>query len=139
MSCEVHAQFCERLVGKFHRSTLLMLGLLIKGGAFLETKNAEESTPLHLAVSLNKKEYVELLLRSWADVNAIGKSGCTPLHLAVMNGNKEIVELLLRHKANVYLKCFYNSEEGYTALENAEADENEEIIELFLLYGITLK
>ncbi|QTP62975.1 ankyrin repeat domain-containing protein [Wolbachia endosymbiont of Ceratosolen solmsi] len=56
-----------------------------------------------------------------------------------MNGNKEIVELLLSKKANVHLKCFYNSKEGYTALENAVADENEEITELFLLYGITLK
>ena len=138
MSCEVHAQFCERLVGKFHRSTLLMLGLLIKGGAFLETKNAEESTPLHLAVSLNKKEYVEILLRSGVDVNTIGKSGCTPLHLAVMKGNKEIVELLLDRKANVYLECFHNANKGYTALEAAVANRNEKIIESFLLHGITL-
>lgn len=56
-----------------------------------------------------------------------------------MNGNEEIVELLLSRKANVYLKCFYNSEEGYTALENAVADQNEKIIRLFLLHGITLE
>lgn len=92
-----------------------MLGLLIKGGAFLETKNAEESTPLNITVSLNKKEYVELLLQSWAYVNAIEKSGCTPLHLAVMNGNKEIVKLLLSGKANVCM-IFFNPEEGYTEL-----------------------
>ncbi|NSX83516.1 hypothetical protein GOM44_03960 [Wolbachia endosymbiont of Atemnus politus] len=78
-------------------------------------------------------------MRSGADVNAIGKSGCTTLHLAVMNGNKEIVELLLDKKANVYLKCFHNSDEGYTALEAAVANRNEKIIESFLLHGITIK
>lgn len=82
---------------------------------------------------------MELLLQNRADINAIGRDGCTPLHLAVMNGNKEIVELLLNRKANVYLKCFYNSEKGYTALENAIADKNKKIIELFLLHGITLE
>lgn len=78
-------------------------------------------------------------MQNRADVNAIGRDGCTPLHLAVMNGNKEIVELLLEKKANVHLKCSYNSEEGYTALENAEANKNEEIIELFMLHGIILE
>ncbi len=63
-------------------------------------------------------------MQNRADINAIGRDGCTPLHLAVMNGNKEIVELLLSKKANVYLKCFYNSAEGYTALENAVANRN---------------
>jgi len=88
---------------------------------------------------LNKKDHVELLLQNRADINAIGRDGCTPLHLAVMNGNKEIVELLLNKKANVYLKCFYNSAEGYTALENAVANRNKKIVALFLLHGITLE
>ncbi|WP_353275736.1 ankyrin repeat domain-containing protein [Wolbachia endosymbiont (group A) of Pipizella viduata] len=49
---------------------------------------------MHLAASSNCKDFMEILLRNGANINAIGKGGCTPLHLAVMNGNKEIVELL---------------------------------------------
>ncbi|MGL9759313.1 MAG: ankyrin repeat domain-containing protein [Wolbachia sp.] len=102
----------------------VMLGLLIKRGAFLEVEDVEGSTPLHLAASSNCKDSVEVLLQNGADVNAIGKGGCTPLHLAVINGNTEIVELLLHKKADVHLMCFYGSCEGYAALDIAMATQN---------------
>ncbi|GFR24163.1 uncharacterized protein TNCT_412341 [Trichonephila clavata] len=117
----------------------VVLGLLAKGGSCINIENKDGHTPLHLAVSSNCKDFVEILLQNGANINAIGKDGCTPLHLAVMKGNKEIVELLLDRKANAHLKCFYNSEEGYTALENAVANRNKKIVALFLLHGIILE
>ena len=113
----------------------VMLGLLIKGGAFLEAKNVEGSTPLHVAALSNREDSVETLLQNRADVNAIGQNGCTPLHLAVINDNIEIVKLLLHSKANVHLEFSDNSGESYTALDVAEASKNKKIIDLLLLHG----
>ncbi|UYV71307.1 KANK1 [Cordylochernes scorpioides] len=59
----------------------VMLGLLIKKERF-------SNTPLLLAVSLNEKDHVKLLLQNRANINTIGRDGCTPLHLALANGNK---------------------------------------------------
>jgi cytohesin len=92
-------------------SDRVISGLLIKGGAFLEIENEEQSTPLHFAVLYNSKDSVEVLLQNGANVNARGKNCCTPLHLSVINGNREIVELLLKKKANIYLEFFYHSNE----------------------------
>jgi ankyrin repeat protein len=119
-------------------SDRVILGLLIKGGAFLEIENEEQSTPLHFAVLSNCKDSVEVLLQNGANVNARGKNGCTPLHLSAINDNKEIVELLLKEKSNIYPEFFYYSNESYTALDVAEANKNKEITELKLLYGLNV-
>jgi ankyrin repeat protein len=61
-------------------------------------------SPLHLAVQLQSKEILELLLGYGAnpDVQDLGQA--TPLHWAVVNGFVVGVELLLAYKANPNLQ-----------------------------------
>ena len=58
-------------------------------------------TPLHLAVSQNNVEIIELLLKAGADVRQVDRSGLDALSEAVMCNRPEIVKLLLDHGAPV--------------------------------------
>ena len=47
----------------------------------------EDSTPLHIAVFLERRELVALLLQNGASANVEDSFGLTPFHLAAMRGN----------------------------------------------------
>lgn len=62
-------------------------------------------TPLHAAISFNRKTAVRYLIRSGANVNAkfygnVG-NGCTLLHMAVWNSDLEVIKMLLSNQADV--------------------------------------
>ena len=61
-------------------------------------------TPLHYATFGGRKEVVELLIDSGADVSAKDVGGWTPLHLAAGGDHKEIAELLIAEGADVNAK-----------------------------------
>ncbi|KAJ7595602.1 ankyrin repeat-containing domain protein [Mycena floridula] len=56
-------------------------------------------TALLAAINGNKKEVVEFLIQSGADVNATGGKPSIPLTLAIQEGYKEIEDILQRHGA----------------------------------------
>jgi ankyrin repeat protein len=57
------------------------------------------ATPLHWAVRLDRRDLLELLLKSGSDVNRRNKSGMTPLDLAKRSDFAAIATLLRQHGA----------------------------------------
>ena len=62
-------------------------------------------TALHRAVYMKRTEIAERLLRSGADVNALGSTGETPLHIAARRVDVGMIRLLIGHKADVNAKA----------------------------------
>jgi len=59
------------------------VGLIIERKAIVNARNMNGDTPLHLAVSMNRRDAGELLIAKGADIFAVNAEGRTPLHLAV--------------------------------------------------------
>ncbi|MES1919962.1 hypothetical protein MHBO_001703 [Bonamia ostreae] len=53
------------------------------------------STPLHVAAACNKKEIVELLIKTEANLEAVNKIGNTALHCAAFSEASEVCRILL--------------------------------------------
>lgn len=61
------------------------LELLIDEGADPNDGNVVKETPLHLAISKQKKQYIDLLLRHGADPNLQNRSGESPYYYALVH------------------------------------------------------
>ena len=94
----------------------------------LSKEDKEGRTSLHLAALEGRKDVVELLLASKAEVNAKDNKGETPLHMAARKGRKDVVELLLANKAEVNAK----DNEGKTPLHIAAGFGRKDVAELLL-------
>jgi ankyrin repeat protein len=80
-----------------------MLMILVKHGAYIDPKDTNGMTPLHLVA--NKKDpstqaailkIIERLVTFGGNINAQMKDGSTPLHLACQAGNLAVAKLLVR-------------------------------------------
>ena len=96
--------------------------LLLDGGAYIQARDSERSTPLIRAASLGQTDIFILLLERGADIQARDKYGNTALiaaacecALATMNSTYDIVKILLQKGANPNA----HSRDGPTALMNA--------------------
>ena len=98
----------------------------------VRNKSEDNNKILLDAVTNDKFEFVEALLKPPADVNAKDKDGNTALMIATLIENSEMVKLLLANYADVNVR----NKDGKTALElaykNNENDENDVIIKLLL-------
>ncbi|KAG0327836.1 Ankyrin repeat domain-containing protein 13C [Dissophora globulifera] len=63
-------------------------------------------TPLHLAVMLNRKEMVSLLLKAGANPMARSGSGWTPRQEATSLGDRDLIETLTRHQRREFSGSF---------------------------------
>ena len=72
-------------------------------------------TLLSWATLSGKKDMVELLIQSGADVNAKSRDGTTALHGAAFLGQTEIVELFIKNKADLNIV----NDKGETPLDSA--------------------
>ena len=58
-------------------------------------------TPLHRAATKGSLEFVEILLRFGADVNACNNFGETPLHFALHSAPLKVIHALLQQGADI--------------------------------------
>ena len=70
--------------------------------AYVDVKDINGNTPLHVAVKSDWKEGVSILLEAGADVCQRNSNGATVLHLAAENGNSDILkEILNIHESKI--------------------------------------
>jgi len=65
----------------------------------LNSRSADDDTPLHVMAWRRDHRGARLLVEAGADVNAVGDMGETPLHVAVAQQDPEMVRLLLENGA----------------------------------------
>lgn len=87
--------------------------LLTKDRKWIDKKDENHLTPLHLAAQYKHLEVTEWLLKNGADVNATGYNGFTPLHLA---RDPETIKLLLQNHPDLSITC---RSMGQTPLQKA--------------------
>ena len=111
------------------------VGLFLKAGMDVHSKNESGETALLKAADRDQAEIVRLLLRAGADVNARAGNGETALYKCVKSGYKgggRVVRgLLLDAKADVRLK--YRG--GETALHAAASSTNVEAMKALIAAG----
>jgi hypothetical protein len=76
---------------------------LLDGGAEVNAKSSDGTTPLHLAAVFGRLKCAQLLLARGADLSAQSDSGDTPLALAAQAAQPMILELLLSSGAQAYI------------------------------------
>jgi ankyrin repeat protein len=82
-------------------ASLDLVKIILEHGGKTKVRNAERSTPLHLAIKNNNVECVRLMLDQGAPLNARNVSGRTPLHLACECVNARIVAMLIGESAKI--------------------------------------
>ncbi len=100
--------------------------LIAENMRLVNSNNKDGMSVLAVAAAGGSREFVEMLLRAGAYVDAQDYFGLTALMWAVTNGHKEVVECLLAAGATIDI---YNKFDG-TALTIAEAAGDRDIEEL---------
>ncbi|XP_046850055.1 poly [ADP-ribose] polymerase tankyrase-1-like isoform X2 [Xenia sp. Carnegie-2017] len=90
-----------------------------------------KSSPLHFAAGFGRKEIVEVLLHSGADVHATDDGGLIPLHNACSFGHAEVVRLLLKHGADGNARDNWN----FTPLHEAAVKGKVDVCIVLLQHG----
>ncbi|XP_050815258.1 poly [ADP-ribose] polymerase tankyrase-2 isoform X5 [Gopherus flavomarginatus] len=90
-----------------------------------------KSSPLHFAAGFGRKEVVEYLLQSGANVHARDDGGLIPLHNACSFGHAEVVSLLLHHGADPNARDNWN----YTPLHEAAIKGKTDVCIVLLQHG----
>jgi hypothetical protein len=68
--------------------------ILLQGGANVETKTADDNSPLHVAASYSKWKSIELLVRGGANIRAKNAEGHIPLQYLPKDAPSNVVALL---------------------------------------------
>lgn len=109
-------------------SDMVMLGYDI------DEKDADGYTPLMIAASLGKAEFVAFLINNGANVNSRSKSGLTALHRAAQAGSTAVIQLLAEADAIVDLP----DNEGMTPLMAAVSANKFFAVDLLIKRGATI-
>lgn len=113
----------ELLQAVLNGETERVRSLLQTNKKLAKAKDAEGTTPLHLAARTGHYEIARLLLMFDADAKAKTRTDVTPLHLAAQSSEVQIVNLLLSRKANVEAK----DKNGRRPSDYAAAANNEDL------------
>ncbi|CEF69399.1 Ankyrin repeat and Ankyrin repeat-containing domain-containing protein [Strongyloides ratti] len=79
----------------------------LKLGIFVDVRDDDNYTPLHIAASNGFVDIVKLLISYGADVNATDNALMTPLMHSCFSGCIEVAEILISNGANVFATSFY--------------------------------
>ncbi|XP_061449947.1 ankyrin repeat domain-containing protein 27 [Rhineura floridana] len=109
----------------------VLTSLLLKHGANIGAKDANQAVPLHLACQNGHFQVVKDLMEHNPKENKKDIHGNTPLIYACLNGYQEIVAFLLQHGASVNL----SNNQGNTALHKAVIGSYESLVQLLLQHG----
>jgi ankyrin repeat protein len=112
-------------------SMMIVVKLLLAGGADVNAADASGVTPLILAASSGQNDLVELLLVHGAAVNAKDYEGAGALYVATVMDQPEIAELLIAHGADVNA----GTKSGSTPLSYAARDGNRNLAQLLIAHG----
>ena len=104
---------------------------LIKAGADVNMKDAEEDTALNLAAIMGHEACLKLLIAAGADVNHSDIYGYTALMLAVARNHTLCVKELIESGADVNTK----DPEGDTFLNSLAHTESEDCLKLLIDAG----
>ena len=85
---------------------------LFDRGANIESQNAYNEKPLHLAIKAGRLKIVKLLLDRGANINATDMEGQTPLDLAIQKGYEDIVEVLKEKQLDLDKELLTSAEKG---------------------------
>ena len=83
-------------------------------------------TKLIMANKIWNKEYLEILLKTWININRQDENWASALMFACINWNTEITEWLIENWADINLQ----SKNWRTAIERAITNDNNEIEKL---------
>ncbi|XP_060624723.2 poly [ADP-ribose] polymerase tankyrase-2 isoform X2 [Anolis sagrei] len=90
-----------------------------------------KSSPLHFAAGFGRRDVVEYLLQSGANVHARDDGGLIPLHNACSFGHAEVVNLLLHHGADPNSRDNWN----YTPLHESAIKGKIDVCIVLLQHG----
>ncbi len=90
--------------------------------------NKSNQTALHQAIALDRRDIIDLLLKSGANKELKDEDGNTPLHLATKKNKHHIIDLLLNDPVDVNIKNINND----TPLDLAINKNSKEVIQLLL-------
>jgi ankyrin repeat protein/N-acetylneuraminic acid mutarotase len=106
-------------------TNLLMFASTLRNNRFM-------GSPLQMAVFRGDLPVVELLLSNKADVAFTGRAGVTALFRTAQNGNVAVAEALVSHGADVNARMTGKDSQGWTALHQAVAYRQKEMVEFLL-------
>lgn len=104
---------------------------LISGGASVNEREDDKTTPLHIAVEDGNVEIVRLLIDFGAKMNARDEEKRTPLMLIDGDATLELVDLLLRGGARINV----TAEDGTTPLMSAASGASAEVMQRLIDAG----
>ena len=105
--------------------------ILRKSGAYIDTPDDMQNTPLIVSVANQNLELVRWFIGQGARINRRNLENKTALHVAVLEGNLAIVKHLVENGALLHHRLF----EGYSALHIAAQRQNLDILEYLLQQG----
>ena len=107
-----------------------VVALLLQHGANPNAKAKQGYTPLLAAAEQGHADTMVLLLSNRADLRATCDRGDSALHRAVRQGHLDAAQILLERGIPVNQKTH-----GQTALEIAQLDENDDLVQLIRTHG----
>ena len=111
---------CEN--GYVHVLQNQMLDKFPNKQTFINQKNANGQTPLHMACMYGHQKMVEYLIENNADIHSKDSDGYQPLHYAAQRGHRFIVEALLYKGAKPNAMGEYNRTPLHMAAYNGQLD-----------------
>ncbi|XP_071640972.1 uncharacterized protein [Temnothorax longispinosus] len=114
----------------FRRSVLHVqcVRVLLRYHCDVNLQDKDGNTPLHLAVSRNQPEIMDLLLSRGAAINTVNIVRRSALHIAVINQHVQYVRVLLRYHCDVNLQDWW----GATPLHLATSQGHWSLVELLV-------